>query len=51
MNTLCNKTNSSIANNNRINDEKSFVSFKLKEDIYENKRHYFIKPKDSTNKF
>ena len=50
VNTLCDKNNSSIANN-RINDEKLLVSFKPKEDIYGNKRHYFIKPKDNANKF
>ena len=50
VNTLCDKNNSSIANN-RINDEKLLVSFKPKEDIYGNKRHYFIKPKDTANKF
>ena len=41
-----------MANNyNGINEEKLLVSFKPREDIYGNKRHYFVKPKDSANKF
>ena len=52
VNTFCDKNNSSLAaNNNGINDEKLLVSFKPKEDIYGNKRHYFVTPKDSANKF
>ena len=51
VNTLCDKNNSSINNNNGINDEKLLVSFKPKENIYGNKRHYFIRPKDSEGKF
>ena len=51
VNTLCDKNNSSINNNNGINDEKLLVSFKPKEDIYGNKRHYFVKPKNTGNKF
>ena len=52
VNTFCDKNTSNLgANNNGINDEKLLVSFKPKEDIYGNKRHYFVKPKDSANKF
>ena len=51
VNTPCEKNNSRMANNNGINDEKLIVSFKPKEDFYGNKRHYFVKPKDSANKF
>ena len=50
VNTLCDKNNSNIPNNNVINDEKMLVSFKPKENIYGNKRHYFVKPKDNANK-
>ena len=53
VNTPCDK-NTSLATNinfDGINDEKLLVSFKPKEDIYGNKRHYFIKPKDNANKF
>ena len=51
VNTPCDKNSSSIINNNGINDEKLVVSFKPNKEIYGNKRHYFIKPKDSGNKF
>ena len=52
VNTPCDKNNSSLANNtNGINDEKLLVSFKAKVDHYGNKRHYFVKPKESGNKF
>ena len=48
VNTMCEKNNSNIADNNGLNDEKLLVSFKPKENFYGNKRHYFIKPKDNT---
>ena len=51
VNTFCEKNNANLADNNGINDEKLLVSFKPKENIYGNKRHYFIKPKDSEAKF
>ena len=52
VNTPCEKNISNMANNyNGINEEKLLVSFKPREDIYGNKRHYFVKPKDSANKF
>ena len=50
VNTLCDKNNSNLPNNG-INDEKMMVSFQPKENIYGTKRHYFVKPKDSANKF
>ena len=48
VNTMCEKNNSNIADNNGLNDEKLLVSFKPKENIYGNKRHHFIKPKDNS---
>ena len=52
VNTFCEKNNSNdMIDNNGLNDEKLLVSFKPKENIYGNKRHYFIKPKDSDAKF
>ena len=54
VNSLCDKNISNLPaniNNNGINTEKLLVSFKNKDVIYGNKRHYFIKPKDGTNKF
>jgi palmitoyltransferase len=53
VNTPCDKNSSVTVNNNGINanDEKLLMSFKPKDDIYGNKRHHFIKPKDSSNKF
>ena len=50
VNTFCEKNNANM-DNNGINDEKLLVSFKPKENIYGNKRHYFIRPKDSEAKF
>ena len=50
VNTFCEKNNSNL-DNNGSNDEKLLVSFKPKENIYGNKRHYFIRPKDSEMKF
>ena len=50
VNTPCDKNNSNLPNNNGKNDEKLLVSFKQKEDIYGNKRHFFVKLKDSANK-
>ena len=51
VNTPCDKNISNLPNNNGIIDEKMIVSFKPEENIYGNKRHYFVKPKDSANKF
>ena len=48
VNTMCEKNNSNIADNNGLNDEKLLVSFKPKENIYGNKRHHFLKPKDNS---
>ena len=48
VNTMCEKNNSNIADNNGLNDEKLLVSFKPNENIYGNKRHHFIKPKDNS---
>ena len=50
VNTFCEKNNFNL-DNNGSNDEKLLVSFKPKENIYGNKRHYFIRPKDSEAKF
>ena len=50
VNTFCEKNNANM-DNNGLNDEKLLVSFKPKENIYGNKRHYFIRPKDSEAKF
>jgi hypothetical protein len=50
VNTFCEKNNANM-DNNGINDEKLLVSFKPKENIYGNKRHYFIRPKDNEAKF
>ena len=53
VNTPCDKKSSNLppnTNNNGIIDEKLMVSFEPKEDIYESKKHYFIKPKDNANK-
>ena len=48
VNTLCEKNNSNMVDNNGLNDEKLLVSFKPKDNFYGNKRHHFIKPKDNS---